>query len=61
MPTSEPGLRAGTRDLAEKVAGPEITDQARTRITGCSDLSLLETWSDRALVATTLEDVFSPG
>ncbi|MFC5061034.1 hypothetical protein [Actinomycetospora atypica] len=41
--------------------GLEITDQARTRITGCSDLSQLETWSDRALTATTLEDVFSPG
>lgn len=37
----------------------DIPEAARERITGCTDLELLGTWFDRALTATTAEELFA--
>lgn len=38
--------------------GIEVPGDARDRITGCTDLALLETWIRRAATATAIQDLF---
>jgi hypothetical protein len=38
--------------------GIPVPDDARARITGCTDLDQLETWVRRAATATTIQDLF---
>lgn len=39
--------------------GVEVDDAARARIGGCTDLAVLEHWTDRALVVTTTDELFA--
>jgi hypothetical protein len=39
--------------------GIEVPDDVRTRITECTDLAQLGTWTDRAVTATAIDDVFN--
>jgi hypothetical protein len=39
--------------------GVGVDDAARARIGGCSDLAVLEHWTDRALVVTTTDELFA--
>jgi hypothetical protein len=39
--------------------GIEVPDEARERITGCTDLAQLEAWVRRAVAATSVEDLFA--
>jgi hypothetical protein len=45
------------RVLARRGLG--VNDEQRDRILACTDLAMLETWLDRAIVATSAEDVFA--
>ncbi|MFD7405683.1 hypothetical protein ACFV7R_24070 [Streptomyces sp. NPDC059866] len=36
-----------------------VSEEARERITSCSDLDTLTLWFDRSLTATTTEDLFA--
>lgn len=38
--------------------GVDVSEGDRARITACTDLDQVEAWSDRALTATTIENVF---
>jgi hypothetical protein len=38
----------------------DVSDHARARITGCTDLDQLETWVRRAVTATSVNDLFEP-
>ena len=38
--------------------GLVVGDEQRDRILACADLATLETWLDRAIVATSVDDVF---
>lgn len=40
--------------------GIAVDDAARARITGCTDIPQLDRWVDRAMTATSLDEVFSP-
>ncbi|MFI5745839.1 hypothetical protein ACIBBE_07880 [Streptomyces sp. NPDC051644] len=40
-------------------AGIDVPDEARERITGCTDLDALSRWLLRAPTATSVEDVFT--
>ncbi|MFE5089672.1 hypothetical protein ACFRCI_04570 [Streptomyces sp. NPDC056638] len=42
-------------------AGIDVPDEARDRITGCTDLDALSCWLLRAPTAATVEDVFAVG
>ncbi|WP_405685485.1 hypothetical protein [Streptomyces sp. NBC_00057] len=42
-------------------AGFDVPDEARERITGCTDLDILNRWLLRAPTAATVEDVFAVG
>nr|WP_323180685.1 hypothetical protein [Streptomyces atratus] len=42
-------------------AGIDAPDEARERITGCTDLDTLNRWLLRAPTAATVEDVFAVG
>ncbi|WP_327369187.1 hypothetical protein [Streptomyces sp. NBC_01217] len=42
-------------------AGIDVPDEARERITGCTDLDTLSRWLLRAPTATSIEDVFAEG
>lgn len=44
---------------ALKVRGLVVSDDARERITGCTDLDTLTTWFDRSLTVSKAEDLFS--
>jgi hypothetical protein len=37
----------------------ETPDTVRDRVSSCTDLDTLDTWFDRALTATTAEDLFT--
>ncbi|MEV4398510.1 hypothetical protein [Nonomuraea sp. NPDC049607] len=41
--------------------GVEVPDDVRERIMSCTDTTLIETWFDRAVHATSLSDVFDDG
>lgn len=45
--------------LLLETRGLDITDDARARITTCTDLDQLETWATRAITAQTFDDLFS--
>jgi hypothetical protein len=38
--------------------GVEVPDDARERITGCTDVDQLDTWLGRAATATSVHDLF---
>lgn len=38
-----------------------VSDEVRERVTGCTDIVQLERWLDRAVVATSVDDVFRDG
>ncbi|MER7505859.1 hypothetical protein AB0L05_20020 [Nonomuraea pusilla] len=38
-----------------------VSEEARRRITSCTDTALLEAWADRALTATAAEEIFDAG
>ncbi|MFJ4810797.1 hypothetical protein [Streptomyces longwoodensis] len=38
--------------------GIAVSEAVRERVTGCADLELLETWAQRAVHASTAEDLF---
>jgi hypothetical protein len=44
--------------LVLKTRGLTLTDAQRTRIAGCTDLSLLRTWVTRAVTTTSVDDLF---
>ncbi|MYT70884.1 MULTISPECIES: hypothetical protein [unclassified Streptomyces] len=39
--------------------GVPVPDEARATIAGCTDHDTLDTWFDRALTATTIDDVLT--
>jgi hypothetical protein len=39
--------------------GIEVPDDARERITGCTDVDQLEAWVDHAMTATSVHDLFA--
>lgn len=39
--------------------GVEVTDEARTRISTCTEIAQLDTWLGRAVVAVTVDDLFA--
>jgi hypothetical protein len=41
--------------------GVPVPDDARSRITGCTDLDELNAWVRRAVTATTVDDLFVEG
>ncbi|MFI9597315.1 hypothetical protein [Nonomuraea sp. NPDC052265] len=55
---------AMTRTRADKVLwlldrrGVDVPDDVRERVTSCTDITLIETWFDRAVNADSLSDVF---
>lgn len=61
-------LRAEGRveDAVEKLLrvldkrGVDIAEEQRVRVENCTDLAQLDQWFDRALTATTAEEVFDP-
>ncbi|EDY42734.1 hypothetical protein [Streptomyces sp. SPB074] len=42
-----------------RARGIEVPDESRARVESCADTATLDTWLDRALVATTLAEVFA--
>ncbi|MER5535572.1 hypothetical protein [Streptomyces mirabilis] len=53
------GRAEGRADDILALRAIDIPEAARERITGCTDLELLGTWFDRALTATTAEELFA--
>lgn len=53
----EEGLAAGVVRVLEK-RGIPVSDDVRERITHCTDDAVIDTWYDRALTATTADDLF---
>jgi predicted transposase/invertase (TIGR01784 family) len=56
------GLAEGKRDALMRLLvrrGLVLTEDARTRIAACADISTLDRWFDNALVAKTVADMFS--
>ncbi|MFH8798664.1 hypothetical protein ACH4F6_03535 [Streptomyces sp. NPDC017936] len=39
--------------------GFPLTDETRQRVTTCTDVPLLDLWFDRAIDATTLDEIFA--
>ena len=37
----------------------DVPDAIRERVTGCADAAQLEAWLDRAVAATTLDEIFA--
>ena len=45
--------------MLDRKEGVELTDALRQRILECTDIDLIERWFDRALTATSIDDIFS--
>ncbi|MBB4790410.1 hypothetical protein [Streptomyces nodosus] len=41
------------------VMGEALTEETRQRVTTCTDMPVLDLWFDRAIDATTLDEVFA--
>jgi hypothetical protein len=52
--------RAGSIITFLSARGIEVPDEARTKITSCTDLEQLDQWIQRAAVAERIEDLGGP-